>query len=215
MALLNPLTLLLVYLAASASALVFRNSKLQLPLSNPKQAAPFKHPGVFVSRPQLDFVKTQVQAKAEPWTSAWNSMLKHELASPNRKPSPRAAIQCDAKSGNDVGNGCHNERQDALAAYANALAWYISGEKKHADKAISYLDGWSAVLQSHAGSNANLQLGWAGTSWVRAAELIRHTGAGWSDAGVAKFEDLLRTKFLPTAKKSDNRIANWDLSRFT
>ncbi|KAK0716356.1 chondroitin AC/alginate lyase [Lasiosphaeris hirsuta] len=176
-------------------------------------AAPisFKHPGVFITKPQLEFVRTQVRAGAEPWSTAYKSMLAHDLAKLSRNPSPQAAVKCDSGSSEDQGNGCHNERQDALAAWAMAVAYHISGDAKYAQKSMSYLNAWSAALRSHAGSNANLQIGWAGTSWVRAAELIRYSGAGWSDGDIAAFENMVRSKFLPTAAKSDNRIANWDL----
>jgi hypothetical protein len=205
------LKLLTISLLGSAvSGLALRADARLLPVAHAKRAS-FTHPGVFVSKPQLDFVKGQVQAGAEPWKSAWNAMLGHELASLSRKPSPQAVVSCGQSSSDDVGNGCHNEREDALAAYAMALAWYISGDRTYAQQAMSYLDAWSATLQTHQGDNANLQIGWAGTSWVRAAELIRHSGAGWSDAAVSRFENMLRTKFPPTAKQSDNRIANWDL----
>ena len=174
-------------------------------------AAAFKHPGVFVSKPQLDFVKSKVNAQAEPWTTAYNELLKHKFASLNRNPTPQAAVKCDESSSNDVGNGCHNEREDALAAWATALIWYISGDSRYAKKSISYLDGWSSTLKSHDGKNRNLQMGWAGTSWARAAELIRYSNAGWSNDGISKFKTMLQTQFLPTAVKSDARTSNWDL----
>lgn len=196
--------------SCASSVLPIQNSQLE----EDRAAAVFKHPGVFVSKPQLDFVKSKVESKQEPWTSAYNAMLAHPLASPNRQPKPQADVHCDSGSSNDQGNGCHNEREDALAAWANALAWYLSGDGKYAKKAIAFLDAWSATLRSHGGANANLQTGWAGTTWARAAELMRYSNAGWTSDAIAKFENMLRTKFLPTAAKGDARTANWDLGQW-
>nr|BFE88123.1 hypothetical protein GCM10020093_107240 [Planobispora longispora] len=35
----------------------------------------FKHPGVLVSRAQLDFVRAQVRAGAQPWKKAYDAMM--------------------------------------------------------------------------------------------------------------------------------------------
>src|SRR4051812_45180548 len=101
------------------------------------QAAPavFAHPGVLVSRAQLDFVKAKVNAGAQPWKAAYDQMVAHPLASLSRNPSPRAVVECGYISNPNL--GCTEERQDALAAYANALRWYITGDSRYATKAIS------------------------------------------------------------------------------
>ncbi|MCM4079621.1 hypothetical protein [Paractinoplanes hotanensis] len=41
--------------------------------------ATFTHPGVLVSRGQLDFVKTRISEDAQPWTAACNQMLASRL----------------------------------------------------------------------------------------------------------------------------------------
>ena len=33
-------------------------------------------------------------------------------------------------------NGCTDEREDAIAAYTDALAWYITGNAAYAQKSI-------------------------------------------------------------------------------
>ena len=136
----------------------------------------FVHPGVLLDINQLNFVRSKVNSGQEPWASAYNSMMSNELASQSRYPTPYMTVDCGPRSNPNV--GCTNERQDALAAYANALAWYITQNSMYATKAISYFKAWSYQIQVHVGSNAPLQTGWAGTSWARAAEIIRHTYNG-------------------------------------
>lgn len=62
--------------------------------------------------------------------------------------------------------------------------------------------------------NAVLQTAWAGASWARAGELIRHSTSGlWSDKDVTQFESMLRNVYLPVVKSGDTRASNWDVGK--
>ncbi|WP_335979841.1 alginate lyase family protein [Streptomyces sp. CA2R106] len=174
-------------------------------------AAPttFTHPGVLVSLPQLAYVKEQVQANAEPWKDAYNQMIGSSYASLSRTPKPRADVECGSYSNPD--NGCTDERQDAIAAYTDALAWYITGNSAYAQKAIELMNAWSSTITEHTNSNAPLQTGWAGSVWPRAAEIIRYTYDGWSPADIARFSDMLRDVYLPEVINGSNSNGNWEL----
>jgi hypothetical protein len=184
------------------------------PTTAPPTTAPptggFVHPGVLDSRASLDFVKAKVAAKQQPWLNAYNQMLGHNLLSQSRQPKPRATVECGSYSNPDY--GCTDERQDALAAYGNALAWYISGDAKYAQKAIQYMNAWAPVIKSHTNSNAKLQTGWAGSSWPRAAEIIRYTYTGWAQADIDRFATMLRTVYLPTLLPGVQSNGNWELT---
>ncbi|MFD4141977.1 alginate lyase family protein [Streptomyces sp. NPDC058572] len=171
--------------------------------------AAFTHPGVLVSRPQLDFVKAKVQAGAQPWKSAFDQMTASRYASLSRAPKPRAIVECGSYSNPD--NGCTDEREDAIAAYTTALAWYLTGDGRYARKSVELMDAWSAVIRDHTNSNAPLQTGWAGSSWPRAAEIIKHTyPAGWPNSG--RFGTMLRTVYLPKVANGSHSNGNWELS---
>ncbi|WP_394825565.1 alginate lyase family protein [Pendulispora albinea] len=178
----------------------------------PTTAAPavFTHPGVLVSRPQLDFVRGKVSAGAQPWANASSKMLADPLLSQSRAPKPRAIVECGPYSNPNY--GCTDERQDALAAYGNALAWYITQDSRYANKAIAIMDAWSGIIQNHTNSNAPLQTGWAGASWARAAEIIRHTYGSWPAAGVNRFASMLRDVYLPKLINGSNSNGNWELT---
>ena len=173
-------------------------------------AAPtsFVHPGVNLSTAQLDFVRAKVQANAEPWKSAYNQMISSSYASLSRTPAPRETVECGPVSNPNY--GCTDERQDAIAAYTDALAWYINRDDRYAQKAIQIMDAWSAVLKSHTNDNAPLQTAWAGASWPKAAEIIKHVYADWPNE--ARFDTMLRTVYLPEIINGDNRTGNWDLT---
>lgn len=176
----------------------------------PRAPATFTHPGVLLNRAQLDFIKSKVATGQQPWASAYSAMLADPLASSTRQPSPFPTVACGSSSQNP-NVGCYEERQDALAAYANALAWYISGTKAYATKAISFMNAWASTIKDHTASNAPLQTGWSGASWARAAEIIRYSGAGWAAGDVAAFENMLRNVYLPKIIGGSNSNGNWEL----
>ncbi|MZF83484.1 alginate lyase family protein [Streptomyces sp. SID5643] len=183
-------------------------------LARPAGAAPsaptaFVHPGVTVSKGQLDFTRSKVNAGAQPWKGAFDQMMASGYADLNRTPKPRAVVECGSYS--NPNHGCTDEREDAIAAYTHALAWYITRDERHARKAIELMDAWSAVIRDHTNSNAPLQTGWAGSSWPRAAEIIKHTYTGnWANSG--RFATMLRTVYLPEIINGSNSNGNWELS---
>ncbi|MGW7237368.1 alginate lyase family protein [Streptomyces sp. NPDC054813] len=169
----------------------------------------FVHPGVTVSKAQLDFARTEVLAGAQPWKAAYDQMMASKYADLNRTPAPRATVECGSYSNPNY--GCTDEREDAIAAYTDALAWYITKDARYAQKAIQIMDAWSATITSHTNSNAPLQTGWAGSSWPKAAEIIRYTYTGtW--ANEARFATMLRNVYLPTVIKGSNSNGNWELT---
>jgi hypothetical protein len=171
--------------------------------------AEFTHPGVLVSKPQLDFVRGKVQAGAQPWKAAYDQMLGSKYGSLSRTPKPRVVVECGSYSNPD--HGCSDEREDAIAAYSQALAWYITRDDRHAKKAIELMDAWSGAIKDHTNSNAPLQSGWAGSVWPRAAEIIKYTYTGsWPNVG--RFATMLRDVYLPEViNGKPNSNGNWEL----
>ncbi|MFI8201280.1 alginate lyase family protein [Streptomyces sp. NPDC085937] len=177
----------------------------------PVAAAPatFTHPGVTVSRGQLDFARSKVQAGAQPWKNAYDRMAASKYADLNRTPRPRAVVECGSYSNPNL--GCTDEREDAIAAYTQALLWYVTRDDRHAQKAIQLMDAWSAVIRDHTNSNAPLQTGWAGSSWAKAAEIVKHTyTGGWPGAG--RFATTLRDVYLPEIINGSHSNGNWELT---
>lgn len=175
----------------------------------PTPAAPaaFTHPGVLVSRAQLDFVRTKVNSGAQPWKSAYDQMMGSSYASLSRTAKPRSVVECGPYSNPNL--GCTDEREDAIAAYTDALAWYLTQDDRYAKKAIELMDAWSATITNHTNSNAPLQTGWAGSSWSRAAELIKSTYTSWPNAG--RFATMLRNVYLSKIIGGSNSNGNWEL----
>ncbi|MGZ0152485.1 alginate lyase family protein [Kribbella sp. WER1] len=177
----------------------------------PSTASPpaFKHPGVLVDQAQLDYARQQVQKGAQPQKVAYDAMKASPYAALTYTPKPRAIVECGSSS--NPNNGCSDERNDALAAYTQALLWYFTRDDRYAKKSIQIMDAWSAVLKDHTNSNAPLQTGWAGASFSRSGELIKHTyGGPWAQRG--RFEKMLRDVYLPEIRNGAGcKNGNWEL----
>ncbi|MEU6357519.1 alginate lyase family protein [Streptomyces sp. NPDC047072] len=173
--------------------------------------AGFTHPGVLVSRGQLDVVREKVTAGKQPWLKAYLDMRDSKYGSYKYRPEPIANVDCPW--GNKPKHGCVEEREDAIAAYTQALLFSVTGKRQHAVKAREIMDAWSATVKRHTEEDAGLQTGWAGATWARAGEIIRYSeGAGWPADRVRRFETMLRTAYLPTVtQKVPDYNGNWDL----
>ncbi|GHJ40527.1 alginate lyase family protein [Streptomyces sp. TS71-3] len=170
----------------------------------------FRHPGVLVSKAQLDTARDRVAAGKEPWLSAYLAMRDSRYGALAYRPQPYATVACPP--GDEAGRGCVEERQDAIAAYTHALLWYLTGQRAHARTAERIMDAWSATVRRHTEGNAALQAAWAGSTWARAGEIVRHTGAGWPRARAHRFAAMLRTVYLPeVTRRVPDYNGNWDL----
>ncbi|MGZ3144188.1 alginate lyase family protein [Lentzea chajnantorensis] len=195
----------------SCAVLIALLASLIAPATTTATAAPatFTHPGVVVSRPQLDFVRAKVQAGAQPWKTAYDRMMASKYADLNRVPKPRAVVECGSYSNPNL--GCTDEREDAIAAYTMSLAWYITRDDRYAQKAIQLMDAWSATIRDHTGSNAPLQTAWSASSWPKAAEIIEHVRGNWPNSG--RFATMLRDVHLPEIGNGRvDTAGNWELS---
>ncbi|MGI5525769.1 alginate lyase family protein [Micromonospora sp. CA-259024] len=171
----------------------------------------FVHPGVLVTSDQLNFVAGKILAGEEPWHSAWLATQRSRYGQLSWQARPVPTVDCGFYSSPD--RGCTQETEDAVAAYTHALLWFFTRDRRHAEKSIEILDAWSGVLKRHTNTNAPLQAGWSGASFVRAAELIKHTYTDWRPDRLARAERMFRNVYLPLVMGgvNRNRDGNWGL----
>jgi len=68
-------------------------------------------------------------------------------------------------------------------------------------------------LKDYTGSNMHLQAAWSSETWPRAAEIIRHSHAGWKQDDVQAFSTMLTKVILPLIYDGSPRsTGNWELS---
>ncbi|MBE1877264.1 alginate lyase family protein [Myceligenerans pegani] len=170
----------------------------------------FVHPGVFVDEVLLDAMRRRVEAGEDPAAQVFTEMMRSKWGSLDHRAEPRAVVECGGHQNPD--HGCTEERRDAHAAYAQALAWVVTGDEAHARKSIEIMNAWSSTIRGHTNTNARLQAAWAGAIWARAAEIIRHTGGGWPETDAERFERMLRDVYLPQVTERSYANGNWELA---
>ena len=85
--------------------------KPELPDCGVLATGQFTHPGALDSKEELDFVKAQIEAGAQPWKGEYDRLL--AAAEARRRPHGLSNID---SSGDDA----NTSRDDAIAAYAQA-----------------------------------------------------------------------------------------------
>lgn len=169
----------------------------------------FVHPGLLQTRADLEFMKRQVAAGAEPWQTAWKNLLREPYSSMTVEPRAIAHVVRGAYGRPSVGD--RELMHSAKAAYSQALQWWLTGDKAHAQKAISLLGAWSAVLADFHENDAKLLAGWTGHDFCNAAEILRYTGAEWAPEDLAQFKRMLLTVYYPLIKDFfPEANGNWD-----
>ena len=194
-----------------------------------QSAAGFVHPGILVSKADLDFTRSKIAAGLEPQktglleaqTGKPDTGVNAGVAFSSLSWTPRARAYVGCGGSNNPNEGCFDETNDASAAYTQALLWYYTGNRANAQKAIQILNAWSSTLKDHkfdtsTYTNGHLQAAWAGEVFPRAAEIIRYTftaTTGEKALNVAQFSTMLKTAFLPHVVNGwVGAGANWLLS---
>lgn len=180
---------------------------------NGKPAKPtgFVHPGVLLGRAQLDELKRRVAAGIEPQKTAFEAAKASHLAALDYVAHPWATVECGSYSKPNF--GCKDEVNDSGAAYTQALLWYVTGNTAYAQNAVKIMNAWSSTLKGgHTNANGGVQSSWTGDVWPRAAEIIRYTSTAWTDADIARFQDMLTTQYLPLLARGTCENGNKELT---
>ncbi len=161
--------------------------------------APFVHPGALNSQADLDFVKAQIAAGQNPWARAFNEMKTYAIRNKNTTTAPMTESA---------------QKLDGRRAYANALAWYYTGDVKYAENAIGILNVWGTTFEGYptADGQNQLQGGWIGSLLGPAAEIMRGY-SGWDPADMAKVQTMFREKFYPVLNTPSTWNGNVDLTQ--
>ena len=101
--------------------------------------------------------------------------------------------------------------------------WAITGDKRHADKAVQIFNTWSNLTNVDPAGTGALNAGLYAWKLAEAAEIIKSTYDGWAPADLQKFKDMLvypgySSTGVPDSVSADNgtfywRIYNGDSAR--
>jgi hypothetical protein len=173
-------------------------------------AQTFIHPGGLHTQADLDRMKTQVAAGAHPWIDSWNALIVH----------PKAQSTYTAAAQANMGANRQRASADAVAAYLNALRWYISGDTSYAACAKRICSAWAyAVNQVPTGTDIPGLMGIAIYEFAAAGEILR-LYPNWSPADFTQFKSMMTTYLYPVCNDflTNHRgtcishyWANWDI----
>jgi hyaluronate lyase len=169
------------------------------PNSDNAFTGPFKHPGILLNLAQLDYIKQQVAGNVAPWSTGFNAAKASTYGSLTYLPSPRSVVDDNVAASETA------VKNDSLAAYTQALLWYVTGNTTYANNAVAIMNGWARTLTGGFVSTRNpsnwtyrVDAALSAQNFARAAEIVRYTySSGWSAADIASFQAMLATQFLP------------------
>lgn len=169
-------------------------------------AQSFVHPGILHSREDLERMKNAVAKHEEPIYSGYMMFLQNPVSQYTYKmQGPMEMVGRNPT----MGQGTYDS--DANAAHQNAVMWAITGDKRHADKAIEIVNAWSKTLKSITGRDAVLMAGLGPFKMVNAAEILRYTNTGWSVSDIQQTEKHFKEVIYPVLKDfAPFANGNWD-----
>ncbi len=172
--------------------------------TSPVLCRTFVHPGAINSLEELDFVKARIQEGAQPWKGEFERLRQTGQATR----SPHALPRLHSKS-----QDAWQAQDDAIAAYAQALLWYYSGDETYARSCVAILNAWSDLEGFIAGNDQDrLLAGWMGAVLAPAAEIMR-LYPKWTTAEQAKLQAMFRRAFYPQLNTASTWNGNVDLTQ--
>lgn len=167
-------------------------------------AMTFVHPGALDSKTELDFVKAKIQVGGQPWKGEFDQMKATDAATR----SPHGLTHINSKN-----HDAEVSRDDAIAAYTQALLWYFTDDETYARRSIAILNSWTNLQAFTAGSDQNrLQAGWIGAVLAPAAEIMR-LYPGWTASEIEKLQAMFKRAFYPQLNTASSWNGNVDLTQ--
>lgn len=164
----------------------------------------FVHPGALDSRTELEFVKAKIKEGAQPWKGEFDRIKSSGHAT--RGPHGLANI-------NSKNHDAEVSRDDAVAAYTQALLWYFTDDAIYARRSIAILNSWANLQVFTAGSDQDrLQAGWIGAVFAPAAEIMR-LYPEWTPSEIAKLQVMFKRAFYPQLTTASSWNGNVDLTQ--
>lgn len=195
------------------------------------------HPAMLHTNNDFVYVKSKVDAGAQPWKSAFDHLSASAYAKSSYTPSPVKLLarldqtNWQATYPNDWSNYTHLMR-DAAAAYQLALRWKLTGDDQYAITGINILNAWAATCTGYIVNGSGdfidpneyliaIQI----YQLANAAEILR-TSDKWAQADFNTYKSWMVSVFYPHLSQflslhGDETVcplhywANWDFAAMT
>jgi len=176
----------------------------------------YEHPGGMHPAKQIDSVKKLIKAKSQPTFDAYRQLIgkadsagMHEYHALADFKVPGFYIDPAMHRKNSAGL-----QSDSFDAYACALAYQLSGDKKYAERSLGFLMAWANLNEKYSDFDGPLVMAYSGTGMIMAAELLLNYKK-WESTDREKFFTWVRNVYLKSCTEIRTRKNNWaDWGRF-
>lgn len=170
----------------------------------------FSYPGGMHTAAQIRETKQKIKKKEAPYTAAYQQLL--QLAD-SAFSHPDHALADYSVPGFYVDAQGHRRnsralQSDAFDAYACALAFQLSGDRKYATEAIRFLNAWAHKNTTYSDADGSLVMAYSGTAMVIAADLVRDA-KDWSAEDKSLYEKWVANVYKKACDEIRNRKNNW------
>jgi len=165
---------------------------------------------------QIQYVKLQIEKKAEPYYSAYLQLIQ---VSDSLLNMPQHALKNLSVPGYYINPEGHRSissllSEDAFAAYACALSYRLSGKQEYGEKACYFLNAWGTINKEYSDSDGALVLTYDGTALLIAAELMFDSPV-WTEDAKMQFSQWVTLVYQQATDSIRIRKNNWgDWGRF-
>lgn len=173
-------------------------------------------PGGMHPQKQIDFVKTQIKHKKEPYLTAFKALI---IKADSALLVNQHAVEDFSIPGFYVDKDGHRKTSlalqvDGFSAYSCALAFQLTGKSKYAVKAIYFLNAWAGTNKKYSLLDGSLVMSYSGTTMMMAAELLKNN-KNWKAKDQEQFAWWTKNVFRHAANSIRYRNNNsGDWSRF-
>lgn len=183
-----------------------------------------KHPCLFYTQNDFDFVAGKIQNQEQPWTRALELLKEHDLCKLSYNVQTTEYIVRDGRTNPPVAVNYSVFDKATRVAWMMALRWKFTGEEAYGKKAIEIMDAWARDSKgpyTENGSYINPDMNLIALEIpdiLQAAEIMRESDL-WSKEKAEIFGNWLVNNFAnhciaffsrPTNKGS---MSNWDMAQ--
>lgn len=159
---------------------------------------------------QIKYVTQQIKNKQERYTIAYQELLQFADKAIGKPDHSLADFSVPGYYQDAVGHRTNSRslQSDAFDAYALALAYRLSNEKKYVQHAIRFLNAWAYKNEKYSEADGSLVMAYSGTAMVMAADLIKNSNE-WEKTDKDQFDKWVTLVFRKACNEIRNRKNNW------
>lgn len=171
-------------------------------LTLPSSLHGFTHPGIPLSKEDLDTLKANLNS--EPWKSGYAALQSDSRSSLTyTMQGPRAQV---SRSGSYDSN-LPAWQNDMTAMYNLSRMWYFTGNQAYAQKARDILIAWATTHVSFTGNESGLALGPENAyRYAGGASILRGTWPGWTAGDTTTVQAYFNNVLWPATMANGNTL---------